>query len=185
MTPTPIRTEPRTGRVPIAAGTLALALAAAAPGPADVQAQRAGSNTPTTSDSAAANACLARTRQGGELGCRRVVFERCVARRNAQTQLALTECAAYEWGVWDDVLNTTWQRIQREAGLSTAQMASLRAAQRAWITMRDADSAAIANQSGTIWPMIALQGRTDATLTRIGVLRFHLHGIGEAPDQWP
>lgn len=94
--------------------------------------------------------CLARQSAHTADTCRRLVFQPCAEKPEGGTTLGTTECHLREHRAWDVLLNEAYARVAGHAQAMDQQARrpefaqyeqSLRAAQRAWITLRDADCA--------------------------------------------
>ena len=62
---------------------------------------------------------------------------------NAMTQRAMNECAAADLARADAALNDTWREVMAALAGRPQALRSLRASQRQWIRLRDADMAAL------------------------------------------
>lgn len=95
--------------------------------------------------------------------------------KNPMTQLALNMCAAQETQAADKKLNQTWQQVIKRA--DPAQRDLLKKAQRAWISLRDADCEFIASatEGGSIQPMIYSECIGGKTREREAWLASFLH----------
>lgn len=101
---------------------------------------------------------------------------------NAQAQVELTSCAEQDWMAADDDLNDAYKVAmaamkQVDAGLDAKDRGAvdnLRAAQRAWITFRDAACAAEAYQmhGGSAEPMVIYSCRARLTEQRTADLSY-------------
>lgn len=90
---------------------------------------------------------------------------------DARTQTDMTQCAAMAYARADSALNQTYQQVLQ--GIEPARKETLRAAQRAWIRMRDADCE-LENaefEGGSIHPMLFALCQAHATRLRTGQLR--------------
>ena len=89
----------------------------------------------------------------------------------ARTQMEMTGCAADELGRADSVLNAVYAQVV--AQVDSVQLPLVRAAQRAWIPLRDADCAldAAEFQGGSIRPMIEMMCLSRETRRRTAFLR--------------
>ena len=94
--------------------------------------------------------CLARQSAHTADTCRRLVFQPCVDKPDGGTTLGTTACHLREYRAWDVLLNEAYARVAGHAEAMDrvasrpefAQFEStLLSAQRAWITLRDADCA--------------------------------------------
>jgi uncharacterized protein YecT (DUF1311 family) len=65
------------------------------------------------------------------------VSDPCLQRPGGETTVGMVQCADRETKIWDDLLNGEYQRLL--GVLDGKAAASVRTAQRAWITLRDAD----------------------------------------------
>lgn len=87
---------------------------------------------------------------GGGEGCIGQMTDACIASRpDGETTVGMTQCIQQETAAWDAELNAAYQRTRasfRDADASgdvgpTSRSDALLAAQRAWITYRDAECA--------------------------------------------
>ena len=94
--------------------------------------------------------CLASQSADTADTCRHLVFQPCVTKTDGGTTLGTTECHLREHRAWDVLLTEVYARVVGHAQAMDAEAtrpefaryeSSLRAAQRAWITLRDADCA--------------------------------------------
>jgi uncharacterized protein YecT (DUF1311 family) len=90
---------------------------------------------------------------------------------NARTQLEMNECAIKEYKAADAELNRVYKEVI--AALRPEMQEKLRAAQRAWITYRDAncDCAAFEYTGGSIYPLMYYSCLRDMTITRTQKIR--------------
>ena len=94
-------------------------------------------------------ACLATTQ--AEKDCSAMIYDACQAAHDQpDTTLSITECAMMSHKGWDIILNERYRTLI--AASPPDLQVKLRSAQKAWISLRDADCAAIyeANKEGTI-----------------------------------
>jgi uncharacterized protein YecT (DUF1311 family) len=104
--------------------------------------------------------------------------------RNAQTQMAMTECAGRDANAADAALNRQYaitmaamkkadMGLDRKTDHDISYSAALLAAQRAWIVFRDAEcrSEAFAMRGGSGQPMLAYNCAATLTRTRIAQLK--------------
>jgi uncharacterized protein YecT (DUF1311 family) len=110
---------------------LAVALTAALAAPALAQ-----NGKPDAKASAAIQDCVkSKSATGtGEL-CIGIVSTPCLERDDTKSTADMTNCAAVETRVWDDILNETFRRLKEK--LDDTQQTKLREMQRAWVTSRD------------------------------------------------
>lgn len=97
---------------------------------------------------------------------------------NARTQADMNECAAAELARADSALNRTYGQVI--AAMDTSRVRLLRQAQRAWITLRDAECE-LENaefQGGSIHPMLYAMCVAQQTRTRTVYLRTRLPPAG-------
>jgi len=103
---------------------------------------------------------------------------------DAQTQLAMNQCAGQELRAADAELNRIYKKLQETYAGDPAFLEKLKLAQRAWIAFRDAGLAAkfpSTNKSdyGSIYPMCASQYLSGFTRKRIADLKVWLDGVQE------
>ncbi len=96
------------------------------------------------------------------------------------SQVELNACAADELAAADDELNATWRDIIKRLGDDAIAVARLKAAQRLWIQLRDADMEAqfpLADdqdprvQYGSMYPMSFAHAKAELTRQRTRYLR--------------
>ena len=101
---------------------------------------------------------------------------------NAKTQLDLNECAAADLVRADDELNATWREVMSALAGRPEAIRTLRASQRLWVRLRDADMQALYPleagedlrvQYGSIQPMEAALEKSALTRARTEWLRRH------------
>lgn len=103
----------------------------------------------------------------------------------AQTQAQMNQEARSEYQKADAELNQVYARIQKEYAKEAEFLRKLRAAQRAWVTFRDAHVEALfpaANKQreyGTVYPLCRLQVLTELTKERTAQLNTWIKGVGE------
>ena len=113
-----------------------------------------------------------------------VLFSLAVA---AQSQVELDRQACDEHKKADAELNRVYQQVLAEYKTDAIFIAKLRGAQRAWITYRDAQLAALypapvpQRAYGSVFRMCYCQAKTELTLERTEVLRRWIMGL-EAGD---
>lgn len=100
---------------------------------------------------------------------------------NAATQSAMNICAAQDLTAADEALNAAWTDAMAraktvDAGMPEADRGAadaLRAAQRAWITVRDSgcEAEAWTYSGGTMQPMVVANCKTRVTGARTAELR--------------
>jgi uncharacterized protein YecT (DUF1311 family) len=105
---------------------------------------------------------------------------------NAQVQIEMTFCAERDWNIADAELNDVYKAAQEvmadiDAGLpkdQQAAVASLRDAQRAWVTFRDkaCDAEGFLWHGGSGEPMVIYLCRARLTNSRISDLRLLVEG---------
>jgi uncharacterized protein YecT (DUF1311 family) len=104
--------------------------------------------------------------------------------RNAQTQMAMTECAGRDANAADAALNRQYaitmaamkkadMGLDRKTDKDISYSAALLAAQRAWVVFRDAEcrSEAFGMRGGSAQPMLAYGCAATLTRTRIAQLK--------------
>jgi uncharacterized protein YecT (DUF1311 family) len=103
----------------------------------------------------------------------------------AKTQFALNECAARELKAADDELNRVYKEILNRNARDSVFLDRLKAAQRAWLSFRDAELEAIFPDSekqiayGSSYPMCYSIWETKFTIQRTQQLRRWLVGTEE------
>ncbi|QRN55773.1 DUF1311 domain-containing protein [Dyella caseinilytica] len=103
---------------------------------------------------------------------------------NAQSQGAMNECASNSYGAADKELNQVYQQVLRKYAKDTVFVAKLKAAQKAWLTFRDAELAARFPDSditnyGSVYPMCVNNELEAMTRKRTEELRAWLKGTEE------
>lgn len=104
----------------------------------------------------------------------------------ATTQMAMNICADREYASADRELNAVWKKASEHAKAADAEIGAgtqhggLLAAQRAWLTFRDAHCSFKANQyrGGSIMPLIHANCLTALTRSRTRQLRDYLEFPG-------
>lgn len=96
---------------------------------------------------------------------------------NASTQAELTQCTAQAYQVADDELNEAFRGLVSKLSNNSASLEKLRAAQRAWISFRDAECAfeSSAVEGGSAQPMVRYGCFRRLTEVRTERLREHAH----------
>lgn len=118
-------------------------------------------------------------------GLAAVAFLAGPADARAQTQAELNREACAQYKVADEELNKIYAQILQEYETDAAFLASIRAAQRAWVAYRDAHLEAMypgANKSlqyGSAYPMCRCYALAEATRERAEVLRRWVNGVEE------
>ena len=104
----------------------------------------------------------------------------------AQTQADLNSCAGDEYAAADAELNRVYKQILEKYKDEPKFIAKLRAAQRAWLTYRDAELDAKFPHAdeksayyGSIFPMCDSQYKAGLTRERVAKLREWLDGVEE------
>jgi len=102
----------------------------------------------------------------------------------AQTQLAMNECAGQELRAADAELNRIYKKLRETYAGDPVFLEKLKLAQRAWIALRDGELEAkfpSPNKSdyGSIFPLCASQYLSGLTRKRIADLRVWLDGVQE------
>ena len=96
------------------------------------------------------------------------------------SQMELNTCAALQLSAADDALNATWREVLAQIGNRPMAIAKLKAAQRLWIQLRDADMEAqfpLENgqdarvEYGSIYPMEFANAKAKLTRERAHYLR--------------
>jgi uncharacterized protein YecT (DUF1311 family) len=99
---------------------------------------------------------------------------------NARTQLEINECAAQEASAADAELNAVYRQVMQQLQGQSVAVEKLRAAQRLWIPLRDADIAArypVGKDEnprvlyGSMYPMLYSAAKADLTRQRTQWLR--------------
>ncbi|MCD9087756.1 lysozyme inhibitor LprI family protein [Stenotrophomonas sp. SY1] len=99
---------------------------------------------------------------------------------NARTQLEINECAAQEASAADAELNAVYRQVMQQLQGQPVAVEKLRAAQRLWIPLRDADIAArypVGKDEnprvlyGSMYPMLYSAAKADLTRQRTQWLR--------------
>lgn len=109
----------------------------------------------------------------------------CASSARAQSQAELNAEACAQYKVADDELNKIYAQILSEYKTDAAFVASLRAAQRAWVAYRDAHLEAMypgvnkQQQYGSAYPMCRCYALAEATRERTETLRRWVSGIEE------
>lgn len=107
---------------------------------------------------------------------------------DASTQTAMNDCAGTELARADAELNRVYRGAAGSLKGNALALSRLKAAQRLWIQLRDADLAArypIAAESdprveyGSMYPLLYVQARTELTLARTAYLRKQFLERGE------
>lgn len=96
---------------------------------------------------------------------------------NAQSQMALDQCASQDFKAADANLNAAYRQVVARLKGSPDQAKLLLHAQRAWLDFRDADCAFRGSgvAGGSAYPMIVTQCRTSLTTQRTGEIKSWLH----------
>ncbi len=99
---------------------------------------------------------------------------------NARTQLEINECAAQEASAADAELNAVYRQVMQQLQAQPVAVEKLRAAQRLWIPLRDADIAArypVGKDEnprvlyGSMYPMLYSAAKAELTRQRTQWLR--------------
>lgn len=94
---------------------------------------------------------------------------------NAGTQSEMNQCADIEFAQVDSQLNEAYQELREAYQAADGAAPALRAAQRAWVTFRDAECAITRLSSGgTSEHMVVTQCLSRLTATRLTDLRVKL-----------
>lgn len=95
----------------------------------------------------------------------------CMDEPGSETTAGMIQCNARETEAWDGLLNTEYKRLM--GALDGEAADKLRAAQRAWVAMRDGDCALSYHTfaGGTIAGVVAGSCMLDRTATRVLQLR--------------
>lgn len=96
------------------------------------------------------------------------VFQACLDKAGGTT-VAMVDCHAQEYALWDARLNRAYQRIMGASEITPAAKDQLREAQRAWIAYRDracAARAGVESGGGTLGLVIAAACRLEMTALR-------------------
>lgn len=103
----------------------------------------------------------------------------------AQTQAEMNKDACGKFAQADAELNSVYQRVLTEYAAETRFTDKLEAAQRAWITFRDAHLEALYPQAdkqqeyGSVYPMCRCFALTEITKRRVDELKPWLNGLLE------
>ena len=96
---------------------------------------------------------------------------------NASDEAALNQCASTSLKASDGELNTLYRQIQKRVNGDADKTKLLVAAQRAWVTFRDAEcnfsSAGVTG--GTLYPLAVTQCRDGLTKDRIKTFKTYLN----------
>jgi uncharacterized protein YecT (DUF1311 family) len=97
---------------------------------------------------------------------------------SATTQAAMNTCAAADFARADAALNATYAEVMARLARDEQGRARLVAAERAWLTFRDAQCAFETSRAegGSIHPMLVAICRAGLTVAREKSLRAFLHG---------
>ncbi|MCS2610576.1 lysozyme inhibitor LprI family protein [Halomonas dongshanensis] len=92
---------------------------------------------------------------------------------NANTQAQMNTCAAEEYQRADGALNSAYREVMARLTDNAPARAKLRAAQRAWISFRDAECAYVssATEGGSVQAMVRNQCLTHMTSERTQTLQ--------------
>jgi len=105
-----------------------------------------------------------------------------IACNPAGSQIELNACAAQALAAADAELNASWRQVLQQLGDNTVAVDRLKAAQRLWIQLRDADLAAqfpLAEgqdprvEYGSMFPMSRDHAKAELTRQRTAYLRAH------------
>ena len=96
---------------------------------------------------------------------------------NANTQLAMNQCASEAYATSDKELNTVYAQIKRRLNGNAPASRKLVVAQKAWIVFRDSecDFSASGVEGGSIYSMIVIDCQTALTNKRIDDLKTYLN----------
>jgi uncharacterized protein YecT (DUF1311 family) len=124
-------------------------------------------------DAATINACLKTEHDAGRSGrdCIGRVSDPCLQQPGHDSTTDMVQCVDTETKVWDDLLNADYQRLLGSLDGKAAD--SVREAQRAWITLRDADCKVPYDiyEGGTIARLDGASCVLNHTATRVLQLR--------------
>jgi uncharacterized protein YecT (DUF1311 family) len=119
-------------------------------------------------DATTIETCLKAERDAGHGGfaCIGRIAKPCMKTPGGETTVGMIQCQARETQVWDTMLNSQYQQLM--AVLEGKSADKIRAAQRAWIIMRDGDCALPYDtfEGGTIAGVIAAGCMLDHTAMR-------------------
>jgi len=102
---------------------------------------------------------------------------------NAQTQLALNDCAADQYAKADDELNAVYKQLIAKHKSDAVFVKKLRFAQESWLKFRDAHLASLYYQEGipgvygSVHPMCKSEVLTALTVERTKVLKEMLNPV--------
>jgi uncharacterized protein YecT (DUF1311 family) len=118
-------------------------------------------------------ACLETESKAGRDGraCIGRISDPCLKGSNAETTTGMVECLDGETAVWDKILNADYENLLKVVPEGATK--SVRAAQRAWIALRDADCAVPYDifEGGTIARIDGASCVQNHTATRVLQLR--------------
>jgi len=124
-------------------------------------------------DSGTIAACLKAERGAGRGGqaCVGRISKPCMKEPGGETTAGMKMCTGRELKTWDALLNAEYRRLL--GGLEAKSQEKIRAAQRAWIAMRDGDCALPYDTfaGGTLAGVVAGSCLLDHTATRALQLR--------------
>lgn len=125
------------------------------------------------------------TDQAGPQACIGVLTGQCTSKPEGQTTAGMVNCAFAEAEAWDVLLNREYQTARGfaqsadadDAAIYAVREETLRDAQRAWITFRDANCAAeyAAWGAGTIRQVFGANCHLQMTAERTLALRAYYH----------
>lgn len=106
--------------------------------------------------------------------CVGIVAQPCLDAPEGDTTLSMTQCIGMETKAWDAILNRDYRALL--ARLDEAQTESLNDAQRAWLTLRDADCA-FAHEfvRGSLSSVMAAECFQNRTADRVLALRGYIN----------
>ena len=103
----------------------------------------------------------------------------------AKTQMDLNDCAALELKAADDELNRAYKEIVKKNGDDKVFLDRLKAAQRTWLTFRDAELEALFPEAdkqiqyGSSYPMCYAKWKATVTRERTQQLKKWITGVSE------
>jgi uncharacterized protein YecT (DUF1311 family) len=106
-------------------------------------------------------------------GCIGRVAQPCLDAPDGATTLGMTQCVGKETKAWDAILNRDYRALMGR--LDEAQQEKLKEAQRAWLTLRDADCAFPQEfVRGSLSRVMAAECFRDHTAGRVLTLRRYI-----------
>lgn len=96
---------------------------------------------------------------------------------NAGSQTAMNQCASEAFAAADKQLNARYQEIEKRLGNDASAKKLLTAAQRAWVSFRDAECtfSSSASAEGSVYPMLVGNCKAQLTSARTDELKNYLN----------